>query len=160
MGILDRLRDHTHEDAPEPSAHEEPVPTVAQQDAGSGTARERIAAAEVLAGSAGFHVPQDANTSEQQVAALAVPGDRSVPRRLVAAFDAETDHDVRMGIFTALFNLFIDVEEREKLAAIRHVQLTPEDRFTMAFLRAELPRLIEAAQRDQGAVEAADGDRH
>jgi hypothetical protein len=159
MGILDRIREHKHEDAPGPSAHEEPLPTVAQ-DAGSNSVAERIAAAKVLAGSAGFHVPQDADTREQQVAALAVPGDGSVPRRLVAEFDAETDDDVRMGIVTALTDVFIDVDERYQLAGLRGVQLTHEDQHTLAFLRAELPRLIEEVQRAQRSGGASEGDGH
>ncbi|HET7312121.1 MAG TPA: hypothetical protein VFJ17_12445 [Mycobacteriales bacterium] len=135
MKLVERIRGRKDEEA-----------RGAEPALGTGTVAERIAAAEALARSANFHVPIEARDREQQAAALAVPGDGSVPRRLVSAFDNETDREVREGIFKALFELFIDADEREKLAAIRGLQLTAEDVATLTFLRTELPRLVEAAQ--------------
>ena len=156
MGVLERIRERKHESVPKSTEHEDlPASAPAQQALGSGSVSERIAAAEALARSANFRVPSQARDREQQAAVLAVPGDGSVPRRLVSAFDNETDHEVRAGIFKALFELYIDADEREKLAAVRSLQLTPEDLASLSFLREQLPRIVEAARQEEASLETA-----
>jgi hypothetical protein len=153
-GFTDALGGQPVDVAPPPITTSNQDESVQADDLlGSGSPEQRIAAAEALAESGDFRLrlPHDEIPSDRALAeALAQSGDARVPLRLISAFDTEQDDEVRMGIFKALLGIFIDVREREDLAAVKGLELATEDRATLLVLQDAVARMKEELEAAEG----------